>query len=148
LPLPELFKETLSEEDNHPVVKTELFIILQEADYQEEVIINKAGKTLSFSPRYMLHLEKHLSYLKSIETIEKIEQQHTELYILRKEIIDHYMFVLYPVLHDAKDAEVIARHAVAIAKRNLGIDDSSTMENDKLIQIIMMNLERYQEIML
>ena len=148
LPLPELFKEMLSEEDIHPVVKTELFIILQEADYQEEVIINKACKSLSFSPRFMLPLEKHPSYLKSMETIEEVEQQNPVLYILTKEIIDHYMFVLYPVLHDAKDAEVIARHALAIAKRNLGIDDSSTMENDKLIQNIMMNLERYQEIML
>src|SRR5699024_31723 len=39
LPMPELFKEMISEEDIHPVIKTELFIILHEADYQEEVII-------------------------------------------------------------------------------------------------------------
>src|SRR5699024_2893720 len=75
----ELFKEMLSEEDIHPVVKTELFIILQEADYQEEVIINKAGKSLSFSPRFMLPLEKHPSYLKSMETIEEVEQQNPVL---------------------------------------------------------------------
>src|SRR5699024_12867398 len=112
------------------------------------IYINKSGNSLSFTPRFMLSLEKHPSYLISIETIEEVEHQNPVIYILTKEIIDHYMFDLYPVLHDAKDAEVIARHALAIAKRNLGIDDSSTMENDKLIQNIMMNLERYQEIML
>src|SRR5699024_12866805 len=98
--------------------------------------------------KIILPYEKHTRYIKKNKTIEEVETQISVLYILTKEIIDHYMFVLYPVLHDAKDAEVIARHALAIAKRNLGIDDSSTMENDKLIQNIMMNLERYQEIML
>src|SRR5699024_3593500 len=142
LPLPDLFTVMLSHEDIHPVIKTEFFIILQEADYQEEIIINKAGKSLSFSPRFMLPLEKHPSYLKCMETIEEVEQQDPVLYILPKEIIDHYMFVLYPVLHDAKDAEVIARHALAIAKRNLGIDDSSTIENNKLIEKLFITLER------
>src|SRR5699024_10771273 len=120
LPLPELFKEMLSEEDIHPVVKTELFIILQEADYQEEVIINKASKWLSLSIRFMLPLEKHPSYIKSMETIEEVEQQNTVLYILTKGSNDQFMCVLYPVLHDAKDAAVIVRHVLAIAKRNLG----------------------------
>src|SRR5699024_10927773 len=74
LPLPELFKEMLSEEDIHPVVKTELFIILQESDYQEKVIINKADKSLSFTTRFMLPLEADTSNIKSMETREEVEQ--------------------------------------------------------------------------
>lgn len=146
LSLPDLFSEMLSESDIHPVIKTELFICLQAAGKQDEVVVNKVGKTLSLSPTFMLPLTRHPSYVESIATIEDIEQQDPILYMLTKEIIDNYAFVLYPVLYDQLEAGDVAKRALAIAKANLGIEE--TMVNDKITQSILMNQERYQEIML
>lgn len=107
-------KELLVKEEVHPVVKTVLFQWLQETDADELVEIHKLGRRGTLNPSETERLSEHSLKKQVHDLLKETEQENPSFYRMMNDVLDRYLYVLYPLISITSDAGLIAE-AIRIA---------------------------------
>src|SRR5699024_570038 len=85
----------LTNEQIHPVTKTEVFHWLQDKQIHQQDSIHKLGSTLTVVPAEITALKSHATFKKTLLLINEIEQINPTLFLLLKKLIYRYANVRY-----------------------------------------------------
>ncbi|WP_234031407.1 tetratricopeptide repeat protein [Lentibacillus cibarius] len=123
----------LTDDQVHPVIKTAIFIWLQETDVYEEVAISKLGVQMQLRPNHVPKLDSHPVLKQTILIINELEQENPTLFQLMEQLLIHYVYVWYPVMPSNTDPHAIARALTKIGEDYLNIHTGSIAESDERV---------------
>ncbi|WP_047981681.1 tetratricopeptide repeat protein [Ornithinibacillus contaminans] len=98
----------LKKHDVHPVIKTAIFLWLQETNYSNLVDVHKLGKQLHINPAEIVEIKKHPTYLTILQYLSGLEQENPTLYQFLEQLLYRYFYIHYPILPPDIDAALIA----------------------------------------
>src|SRR5699024_8681309 len=128
-------KALLTDDRVHPVVKTAIFIWLQEKEVSDKVPIHKLGMKLITVPDTTPSLDAHPIIQRTLLAISDQEQENPTLFQLMEPLLNHYAYVRYPIMPAQEDAVLIAEALIkighdflAIHKNNMGNEDENIIQ--------------------
>ena len=104
LPVSEQFYPLLTDQTVHPVLKTEILLLLKRKQVSDEITVMKYGRSKLISPAKLDSIEKHEAYLAVKEHLYDVEQHNPSLYMIALELLDCYVFVHYPLFLRAEES--------------------------------------------
>lgn len=138
----------LEEEKVHPVVKTKIIMWLKEVSNNNEVKVEKFGKVMKFIPKKLLHFKQQEGYIIVKKSLQQVEQKDPSLYRLALQLLNHYYYVMYPMLISKKDADFISEAILAIIKTDLNIQDKFQNDTSNVIKQYIKNIRICNELFL
>lgn len=125
------FIPLLEKVETHPVIKTFIFIWLQEIGERFTVKIEKFGDMFSVSPKEFYKWEEHPVYLETKSYFDPIEQKNPTLYEQIMTLLNNYCYVIYPVMYELDEAEDVATTILHIIKSNLSLESTLDEKNEQ-----------------
>lgn len=110
---PKSFCELLAEETVHPLVKTDILHKLQSEMIEEKIEVIKQGHLLSCVPADLISIQDYSAYRAVLSQLKEVEQNDPTGYDFMQEIYHQYCDVMYPLIHDEKDALLMAESLIA-----------------------------------
>ncbi|WP_047985012.1 tetratricopeptide repeat protein [Ornithinibacillus californiensis] len=104
----------LVKEEIHPVIKTAIFLWLQEQNFTNSINIHKFGKQLQVIPTDIPTISLHSTYEKTVQYLHDIEQDNPTLYQFLEQLLYRYLYVQYPIAPPNEDAAIIAESLIII----------------------------------
>lgn len=141
----ELIFHMLESELVHPFVKTQILFSLQERKIEQVVTIVKNNKKMMVNVSDLPLLHEHLTYLKTLQHIEEVEQNDPTLHSLVTELLRTYFEFIYPFIYNIKNAQLVAQSAVLIARNHLSGQISEQDEKDRQLLYYKNEIERSHE---
>ncbi|MFD2046245.1 tetratricopeptide repeat protein [Ornithinibacillus salinisoli] len=105
----------LKSEHIHPVIKTTIFLWLQDKEVSELVDVQKLGLQLHLKPTDVTGIRSHTTVKQTLLLINELEQKNPTLFHLLIQLLDRYAYVRYPLLPTSDQVADIA-----VALRFLG----------------------------
>ncbi|SFD58727.1 Tetratricopeptide repeat-containing protein [Lentibacillus persicus] len=130
----EEIKSLLKDNRVHPVTKTAIFLWLKDNYISEEVAIHKLGISQTINPDHIPALKDHPTMQQLRWVISELEHENPTLYKMMDELLEHYLYVRYPMMPDAEDTSLIAEALTAIGKTYLDIHINDQSANSKVMQ--------------
>lgn len=96
----------------HPVIKTAIFIWLQEQSYSKLVKVNKLGQELQVKPIDIPEIKELDIYKAIMYDLRNFEQNNPIMNIFLSESLYRYLYVHYPILPPSDDKELISETLV------------------------------------
>lgn len=89
-------KKYLQDKDGHPFLKTMLFSILQEQEYEQEVVIEKFGWEMECKPTEVQPLRNSEQMADIRNSLEQLEGKEPTLFQQVSSLLERHLFLLYP----------------------------------------------------
>lgn len=137
-PSVETAESLLKEKLVHPVIKTAIFMWLQDNNFDEIIDIHKLDMRIKVSPDQVTDINSHSTYKQILLLISKVEQNNPTLYNLMETLLYRYLYVRYPIMPSSDHIKQVAEALTNIAELNL-----STKET--LDEVTDSDVIRYQE---
>jgi len=114
----------LRDEEKNPFLKTMLINILQEQEYEKEVVIQKFDRTIVIKPTALKDMKEQEQYQKITSIlIDYVESNDPILFENIKMLIDRQIFLLYPFTLDDYREETWAAAYHAVVNQYFGQED-------------------------
>ncbi|CDQ39410.1 tetratricopeptide repeat protein [Virgibacillus salexigens] len=134
----------------HPVIKTAVFIWLQDINYKDKVKVHKWDTALNVKPDEVPNIHNQILFKQILLIIGELEQKDPSLYNLLLKLLNHYLYVRFPVLPGEEDAEWIAESLKYVGSSYLNIPsptrEESSIENRHYIEEIELCETLYESI--
>ncbi|MGM8366344.1 tetratricopeptide repeat protein [Virgibacillus sp. W0181] len=126
--------EILSTKNVHPVVKTAIFLWLQDIEYNKAVEIHKLDRQDIFYPNNVLHIKDNHTYKEILLLMNNLEQQNPTLYNMIEQLLYRYTFVLHPFSFREHETNELADALLYLAETYLNIQSKrSKMHTEEII---------------
>lgn len=116
----------------HPVIKTVIYMWLQDKNFSEEVVVEKLGSRLSTIPTKIIKIREHHIMQKILLAISDLEQENPSLYILIEQTVYRYLYVCYPILPKESEIQSISKALKIIGFTYLHIPIVEDVEKEVL----------------
>ncbi|MFC2948506.1 tetratricopeptide repeat protein [Virgibacillus sediminis] len=131
---PERLLKYLMEPKVHPVVKTSIFLWLQDAESSKEVTVHKLGQQITVVPNetggiQVNGLAKQIGLL-----ISEIEQKNPSLFHLLNDLLYRYLYVRFPIIPPYEDALQVAEALRTVGKEYLNVHNESVIKADPAVE--------------
>lgn len=143
---PKRFYSLLEEPDIHPVIKTMMFTRLQNDRIGTTVAVRKLNRAGRKSPRNTSSMEQSPLYEKCVYDLLPLEQDNPTLYMLTKELLEQYVYVIYPLIPDENCAALLVEQMKRITKYQLGINER--LDLNEYGEEILLCQQLYEHIMI
>ncbi|MUK86948.1 tetratricopeptide repeat protein [Ornithinibacillus sp. L9] len=120
--------QLLKNEHVHPVIKTAIFLWLQDNEISEIVDVQKLGFQLHVNPSDMVDLQSHTTIKQTMVLINELEQKNPSLYQLLTQLLNRYAYVRYPLLPTSEDVTDLAEALLYIGEEMLNIHNGNREE--------------------
>lgn len=114
----------LRDEEKNPFLKTMLINILQEQEYEKEVVIQKFNRTIVIKPTTLKDMKEQEQYQKITSIlIDYVESNDPILFENIKMLIDRQIFLLYPFTLDDYSEETWAAAYHSVVNQYFGQEE-------------------------
>ncbi|UTI41951.1 tetratricopeptide repeat protein [Niallia sp. RD1] len=114
----------LRDEEKNPFLKTMLINILQEQEYEKEVVIQKFNRTIVIKPTALKDMKEQEQYQKITSIlIDYVESNDPILFENIKMLIDRQIFLLYPFTLDDYSEETWAAAYHSVVNQYFGQEE-------------------------
>lgn len=105
----------------HPVIKTAIIYLLRDNHVAKSVTIHKFDTDISVIPVETGEITDSAAFEEILSLVKDIEFENPTLYAVIKQILHHYLFVLYPITPHKEVVYLIAEALRLIGKEYLNI---------------------------
>ncbi|SFB39403.1 Tetratricopeptide repeat-containing protein [Lentibacillus halodurans] len=127
----ERLQSLLADDRVHPVTKTAIFIWLQEKGISEKVLIHKLGAELIIAPDSVSKLSSHPVMKQALLIINEHEQENPTLFQFMEQLLNHYLYVKYPIMPKEDDISFVAAALTKISEDYLDIHTKKRAAEDE-----------------
>jgi len=140
----------LVNEHVHPLNKSAIYAWIREKGITKPVDIHKFGIHLKMIPAETPSWQESIIAKEVYTLIGELEQKNPSLFKLVERLLEHYLYVLYPIIPPVNDATYIAEALILVGHEylNITVEPSSTDEKEvqRYIQEIKTSDILYQSI--
>src|SRR5690625_2090394 len=122
--------QVLTSDKANPVVKTLICKWLKESNFNDVIEISKFGETLKVKRQAVSDIKEHVSFQKTLNYLDEIEQKNPTLYKLVIELLERYAYVKYPLLYNEDDAYKVAKALISIGNTNINLAINDELTED------------------
>ncbi|HLR67128.1 tetratricopeptide repeat protein [Virgibacillus alimentarius] len=128
----------LVDESIHPVIKTAIFLWLQDEEVTQEVSIHKLNLSLDICPVNVSDLQLNTTVKQTILMVSELEQNNPSLFLLIKQVLYRYAYVRHPIMYPNEDIIEVTRALKYIGNQylNIHINSDDNMLNDTTVRYI------------
>ncbi|HAM79650.1 tetratricopeptide repeat protein [Ornithinibacillus bavariensis] len=123
--------ELLSNQDVHPVVKTNIFHWLQDQEYSDSVQIVKFGIEMKVIPIEISEITIQPVYIKTLQYLSDLEQENPTLFLFLEKTLYRYFYVKHPILPPMEDCIFLAKSLQKISNQithRLEVEEDTNIE--------------------
>lgn len=118
----------------HPLVKSGIYLWMKHKGYKKPVEIHKFGVRLKEIPNETESLRDNRLVTRVSFKIKEVEQRNPTLAHVMTTLLEHYLFVLYPIIPPKEDAPFIAEALVKIGSEYLNSNEVLSINEDEKIK--------------
>lgn len=134
-------RSLLLNKDIHPVIKSAIFMWLQEVNDMDAVEIHKWDKQMTVKPSDIGKIHSLPVTKQILLIISELEQTNPSMFELLYKLIHHYMYVRYPVVPPEEDAEYIAKALKQVGSDYLNIHTMTSKDDNEKVKYYIEEIE-------
>lgn len=124
----------LVNEHVHPLNKSAIYVWIREKGITKPVDIHKFGIHLKMIPAETPSWQESIIAKEVYTLIGELEQKNPSLFKLVERLLEHYLYVLYPIIPPVNDATYIAEALILVGHEYLNITVERSSMDEKEVQ--------------